>query len=175
MTSTRRVTRCGWGRGTMVIVCPAAGQQQGDVEHVLGLEPEVELLDDRLGEQLHQRRRVGERGDRETADQAGGEPGHGPMSWRTAARTAGAAPSRRRLRRVQQRGRVDLRDRGGRQRLLVERGEHLLERRPRSSSTTRRTSANDSGGTWSRQALNSSTSSSGKSPSPPEMIWPSLM
>jgi len=48
-------------------------------------------------------------------------------------------------------------------------------RAPRSSSTTRRTSSNDSAGTWSRQRLNSSTSSAGKRPSPLEMICASLM
>ena len=47
--------------------------------------------------------------------------------------------------------------------------------RPRSSSTTRRTTSNGSGGTRSRSCLNSATSSSGNRPSPPEMIWPSLM
>ena len=47
--------------------------------------------------------------------------------------------------------------------------------RPRSSSTVRRTTANGSGGTRSRRSRNSSTSSSGKMPSPDEMIWPSLM
>ncbi len=47
--------------------------------------------------------------------------------------------------------------------------------RPRSSSTVRRTVANGSGGTRSRSSRNSSTSSSGKIPSPEEMIWPSLM
>ncbi len=47
--------------------------------------------------------------------------------------------------------------------------------RPRSSSTTRRTTSKGSAGTWSRHLRNSTTSSSGKSPSPEEMIWPSLM
>ena len=46
---------------------------------------------------------------------------------------------------------------------------------PRSASTTSRTTANVSALTWSRQSLNSSTSSAGNSPSPEEMIWPSLM
>ncbi len=41
---------------------------------------------------------------------------------------------------------------------------------PRSTSTTARTAANDSGATWSRNNLNSVTSSSGNRPSPPEMI-----
>ena len=47
--------------------------------------------------------------------------------------------------------------------------------RPRSSSMVRRTTANGSGGTRSRSRWNSWTSSSGKIPSPDEMIWPSLM
>ena len=47
--------------------------------------------------------------------------------------------------------------------------------RPRSSSMVRRTVENGSGGTRSRSSRNSSTSSSGKMPSPEEMIWPSLM
>ena len=47
--------------------------------------------------------------------------------------------------------------------------------RPRSSSTVRRTSEKGSGGTRSRSSWNSSTSSSGKTPWPEEMIWPSLM
>ena len=50
-----------------------------------------------------------------------------------------------------------------------------LSGRPRSSSIVRRTVANGSGGTRSRSRWNSSTSSSGKIPSPDEMIWPSLM
>ncbi len=41
---------------------PGLGEHRGDVEHVLGLESEVELLGDRLGEQLDQRRRVRQRG-----------------------------------------------------------------------------------------------------------------
>ena len=47
--------------------------------------------------------------------------------------------------------------------------------RPSSDSTTSRTTGNGSGGTWSRHLRNSATSSSGKIPSPDEMIWPSLM
>ena len=47
--------------------------------------------------------------------------------------------------------------------------------RPRSSSTTVRTLVKVSGGTRSRQCLNSSTSSGGKIPSPELMIWASLM
>ncbi|CAB4584360.1 unannotated protein [freshwater metagenome] len=48
-------------------------------------------------------------------------------------------------------------------------------RPPRSPSTTVRTTSNGSAGTWSRHSLNSLTSSAGNSPSPLEMIWPSLM
>ena len=51
--------------------------------------------------------------------------------------------------------RVHLGDRRRGERLAVERGEHLLERRPSSASTTARTSSNGSGGTWSRHFLNS--------------------
>ena len=47
--------------------------------------------------------------------------------------------------------------------------------RPSSDSTVRRTTSNGSAGTWSRQRLNSSTSSGGNRPSPEEMTWPSLM
>ncbi len=36
------------------------GQDPGHVEHVVGFEAEVELLHDGLGEQLDQRRRVGQ-------------------------------------------------------------------------------------------------------------------
>jgi len=53
MTSTRRVTRSG---AVSDQDCPLRGlvQHHGDVEHVLRLEPEVELFDDRLGEELDQ-------------------------------------------------------------------------------------------------------------------------
>ena len=53
------------------------GEHLGDVEHVLGLEPEVELLDDGLGEQLDQGRRIGQGGDRDATHQKGGDPRHG--------------------------------------------------------------------------------------------------
>ena len=77
MTRTRRVTSSGWGRGTTIESLAGAGEHGGDVQHVLGLEPEVELLDDGLGEQLDQGRRVGQGGHRDPADQLGGDPGHG--------------------------------------------------------------------------------------------------
>ena len=46
---------------------------------------------------------------------------------------------------------------------------------PSSSTSTRSTVAHGSAGTWSRHHLNSATSSGGKIPSPEAMIWPSLM
>ena len=54
------------------------GEHRGDVEHVLGLEPEVELLDDGLGEQLDQGRRIGQGGDRDAARPAWGRS----RTWR---------------------------------------------------------------------------------------------
>ena len=48
-----------------------------DIEHVGGLEPEVELLDDRLGKELDQSRRVGERGNRDPPDEERGKEAHG--------------------------------------------------------------------------------------------------
>ena len=76
ITSIRRVTSRGWGRGTMMERWFGLGEDVADVEHVGGLEAEVELLDDRLGEQLDERRRVGERGDRDPPDEERGEEAH---------------------------------------------------------------------------------------------------
>ena len=59
-----------------VAVLAQLTQHGGDVEHVGRLHAEVELLDDRLGEQLDERRRVGQGGDRDAADEVGREPGH---------------------------------------------------------------------------------------------------
>ena len=65
-------------------------EHAGEVEHVLGLEPEVELLDDLLREQLDERRRVGERGDRDPPDQLGRQPRQGTqVVVRTSAATRG--------------------------------------------------------------------------------------
>jgi hypothetical protein len=103
-------------------------ERVGDVEHVLGLEPEVELLRDRLREQLHQRGRVRERRDGNPPDQERGDPGH-------RAQVALHEPGDLRplhlhddlFARAQPR-RVHLRDRRGREALLVETREHRLER-----------------------------------------------
>ena len=106
----------------------ALGEDARDVEHVLGFEAEVELLDDGLREQLDQRGRVGQRGDRDAADQHGCDPTHG---GEVAAHEVGN------LRALHldddvlaglQRGRVYLRDRRGGDRRAVEAREHLLER-----------------------------------------------
>ena len=59
----------GVGAGDDVAPLAELGEHAGDVEHVLGLEAEVELLGDRLGEQLDQRRRVGQRRDRDAPDE----------------------------------------------------------------------------------------------------------
>ena len=58
--------------GALVGLC----EDVADVEHVGGLEAEVELLDDRLGEKLDERRRVGERRHRDPPDEEGGEEAH---------------------------------------------------------------------------------------------------
>ena len=54
-------------------------EHRGDVEHVGRLDAEVELLDDRLGEQLDERRRVGQRGDRDAPDEVRRQPRHHPQ------------------------------------------------------------------------------------------------
>ena len=65
--------------GDDVAALAEVGQHPGDVEHVLGLEAEVELLGDRLGEQLDEGGRVGQRGDRDAPDEVRGEPRHRPQ------------------------------------------------------------------------------------------------
>ena len=179
ITSTRRVTSSGWGRAMMKPRWPSAAKDCGHVEHVLGLEAEVELLGDRLGEQLDQCRRVGERGDRDASDQERGQPRHdlevrvdlgadrGPLDLDHDLGLAAWS----------QTGGVDLGDRGrGERRRASKSVEDLLERAHRGPPRPHGApSSKDSARTWSRQRLNSSTSSEGKSPSPLEMIWPSLM
>ena len=77
---------------------------------------------------------------------------------------------------MRRRGGVDLGDRRGGQRLAVEPAEHRLERAAEvllddPAHVGERLGAAPGRGS----VLNSSTSSSGKIPSPEEMIWPSLM
>ena len=105
-------------------------EDERDVEHVLRFETEVELLDDRLREQLDQRGRVGERGDRDAPDEMRREPRHRldvlayePADLRPLHldNHVFAGPQARR---------VHLRDRRGRDRRAVERLEHVVERTP---------------------------------------------
>ena len=76
ITNMRRVTSVGWGRRITSIALSELGEHRGDVEHVLRLEAKVELLHDRFGEELDQRRGIGQRGDREAAHQMRGQPRH---------------------------------------------------------------------------------------------------
>ena len=64
------------GPGHHEVALVERGEGGGDIEHVLGLEPEVELLHDGLGEELDQGGRVGQRGDGDAADQVRRQPGH---------------------------------------------------------------------------------------------------
>ncbi len=67
------------------------GQYPGYVEHVVGLEAEVEFLHDRLREQLDQGRWVGQGGHRDAPDQVGRQPRHGGDVAAHEARRPGAA------------------------------------------------------------------------------------
>ena len=127
ITSTRLVTSRGCGPRDDVLVLVEVVEHRGDVEHVRRLHPEVELFDDRLGEQLDQRRRVGERGDGDAADEVRGEPRHHPQVLADQARHRGALHLDHDVLAGVQRGGVDLGDRGGRERRLVEPREHVLE------------------------------------------------
>ena len=76
---------------------------------------------------------------------------------------------------VEQAGAVHDRDRGGPDRVGLELGEGVASDRPRSSSTRWRTSGNGTGGPVSRQARNSSATSSPNMPGDEAMIWPNFM
>ena len=104
------------------------GQHPGDVEHVVGLEAEVELLDDGLGEQLDQRRRVGQRRYRDAADEVGGDPAHGGQIRPHGRGDRGTLHFYHYLLARPEGGGVHLGDRRGGQRGSVEAGEELLER-----------------------------------------------
>ena len=176
ITSTRRVTRRRVRPRDHRVRTPVLREHARDVEHVLGLEPEVELLDDRLREQLDERGRVRERGDRDAADHARAEPRQ---------RRGG-----RRARGARLRGRCTLTTTSSPVRSVAactcaidaaasgsssnaantrRAGGRGPPRRPRAPRRTARPAPGRAG------SLNSATSSSGKSPSPPETIWPSLM
>ncbi len=98
-----------------------------DVEHVLRFEPEVELLGDRLREQLDERRRVGERGDRDAADQMRREPRHRGEVLPHERRDLRPLHLHDHLLAGAQRGGVHLRDRRRGERHAFERREDLLE------------------------------------------------
>ena len=140
-----------------------------------GLEPEVELLDDRLGEELDERRWVGERRDRDPPDEMRGDPRHDAQVLAHEVVTCGrwtltttCSPVRKRAAWTWA---IDAAASGVRS----NHSNVAPIGPPSSSSTTFSTTAHGSGFTWSRQSLNSSTSSAGKRPSPEEMICPSLM
>jgi len=59
-----------------VSVLAELAQDARDLDHVVGLHAEVELLDDRLGEELDERGGIGERRDLDAPDQVRREPGH---------------------------------------------------------------------------------------------------
>ncbi len=138
--AARHQRRVGPGHDEVALV--ERGEGGGDIEHVLGLQPEVELLHDRLGEELHQGGRVGQRGDRDPADQVGGQPGHDGEVLVDPRRHRRALDLDHHRGAVAQGGRVDLGDGGGGERGGLDRGEgrgegaaqllgqHLLDDRP---------------------------------------------
>ena len=103
-----------------VAVLAEVVDDRGDIEHVGGLEPEVEFLDDGLGEQLDERRGIGERSHRDATDQVRCDPGHHLQVLADEASDAWALDLDHDLFAGAQAGGVDLGDRGGRQRLGVE-------------------------------------------------------
>ena len=106
------------------------GEDPGGVEHAGRLQPEVELLDDRLGEQFDERRRVGQGGHRDPADQQRGDPAHGRQVLADQRRDGRALDlDHDRLARPQRRP-VHLGDRGRRHGHGLEHAEHVFERSP---------------------------------------------
>ena len=133
----------GVGPGDDEVALLQRGEGRRHIEHVLGLEPEVELLDDRLGEELDEGGRVGQRGDGDPAHQVRGQPGHDGEVLAHPVRHRRALDLDHHRRPVAQRRRVHLRDGGRGERRLLDRGEdgaegaaqllgeHLLDDRPR--------------------------------------------
>ena len=103
------------------------GEHVCDVEHVLGLEAEVELLGDRLGEELDQRGRVRERRDRDAPHEEGREPRHHCEVLTDELRDLRALHLHDDVLAGSEGRRVDLRDRSGGERDRVEGLEHLFE------------------------------------------------
>ncbi len=109
---------------------PELGEDVGDAQHVVGLEAEVELLEDGLGEELDQGGRVGQGGHGNAADEVGRHPGHHGQVLAHPAGHRGALHLDDDRGAVAQGGRVDLGDGGGGQRGVLDRGEDLVERAP---------------------------------------------
>ena len=104
------------------------GEHARDVEHVLRFEAEVELLDDRLREQLDERGRVRERGHRDPADEPRREPRHRADVFAHEPRDLRPLHLHHDFFAGAQARRVHLRDRRGRDRRAVESLEHVVER-----------------------------------------------
>ena len=122
------MTSSGWGRGTTTDRWPVVASTPRDVEHVVGFQAEVELLHDGLGEQLDQRRRVGQGGDGDPADEVGGDPAHGGQIRPHGRGDRGTLHFYHHLLAGTEGGGVDLGDGRGGQRLALEPAEDLLER-----------------------------------------------
>ena len=120
----------GMRTGDHVAALTEVHEAAGHVEHVLRLEAEVELLGDGLGEQLDQRRRIGECGERQSTHEERGQPRHDLQVLRDHLGHGGALHLHHHpLAGVQRRG-VHLGDRSRRQRGALELGEEILERAP---------------------------------------------
>ena len=102
-------------------------EHRSDVDHVRGFHPEVEFFHDGLGEQFHQRGRVGQRGDRDAPDEERGEPGHDPQVLADEPGHGGALHLDDDLFAGEQRGRMHLGDGRGGERRLVEAREHVVD------------------------------------------------
>ena len=120
----------GVGTGHDEGALPELGEDPGHAQHVVGLEAEVELLEDGLGEELDQGGRVGQGGHGDAADEVGGHPGHHGQVLAHPAGHRGALHLDDDGGAVAQGGRVDLGDGGGGQRGVLDRGEDLVQRAP---------------------------------------------
>ncbi len=116
------------GAGDDVAALAQVDEAAGHVEHVLGLEAEVELLGDGLGEQLDQRRRVGQGGERQAPDEERGQPRHDLEVLGDEVGDGGALHLHHDPFAGAERGAVDLGDRRGGEGTAVEGGEDLVER-----------------------------------------------
>ena len=116
-----------WARHDVPVLAEVV-EHRRDVEHVRRLDAEVELLDDRVGEQLDQRRRVGEGGDGDPPDEVRRQPGHRPQVDVHETADVGPLDLDDDILAGAQPGPVDLGDRGRSDGRAVERREHVLQR-----------------------------------------------